>query len=68
MYEFHSEGKTKQSSEVDGERELGGRGGEEGNEDGNQVFGEWERAGSGGDEGSYGVTLTEMPASGRYRN
>ena len=53
---------------MDGERELGGRGGEEGNEAGNQVFGEWERAGSGGDEGSYGVTLTEMPASGRYRN
>ena len=37
MHESYSEGKTKQSLEIDGERELDRRGAEEGNWDGNQV-------------------------------
>jgi len=38
MHESYSEGKTKQSSGVSGEWERGGRGGEEANEDGDQVW------------------------------
>ena len=43
MCEFHSEGETKQSTEVGEEREVDGRGGEEGYGDGDQVWkeGNW---------------------------
>ena len=43
MCESHSEGETKQSTEVGEEREVDGRGGEEGYGDGDQVWkeGNW---------------------------
>jgi hypothetical protein len=40
MSKPYSEWETKEAAEVDGERDLGMRGGEEGNEDGGQVWGE----------------------------
>ena len=47
MLESHPEGEIKQSPEVDGERELGRKWGEEENGDGDQVWGRGqERAGS----------------------
>ena len=42
MVESYSEGETKQSSDVHGERKLGRRGGEEGNRDVDQVLGKEE--------------------------
>lgn len=39
MCKSHSEDETKYSSKVGDEKELGGRGGEEGNGDGNHVLG-----------------------------
>lgn len=48
MHESHSQGETKQSSEVEGGRDLGGRRGEEGNRDGDHMLageGVWEKSG-----------------------
>lgn len=41
MCEAYLEVETEQSSEVNGKRELGGRGDEERYGDNNEVFGEW---------------------------